>query len=179
MNGGPPDARHAAPLKTGSLSVQSREKKRSGRWRRSQILKSSYSPLEMLSRKRLLPKRRLEFQVAKKKKKKKPESAGPSARGNESASNISKRKNGIQRGWLLSYWYRGSGTAERSEVSGVDKDKPPIALASHFQGGSGSGGDHISTPSTPKWYSDVGTLGVGGSVNDPRGTPGGKSLCFI
>lgn len=28
MNGGPPDARHAAPLKTGSLSVQSREKKK-------------------------------------------------------------------------------------------------------------------------------------------------------
>lgn len=50
----------------------------------------------MLSRKRLLPKRRLEFQVEKKKKKKKQESAGPSARGNESASNISQRKKGIQ-----------------------------------------------------------------------------------
>jgi len=63
----------------------------------------------------------------------------------------------------------------------VDKDKPPIVLASHFQGGSGSGGDHISTPSTPTRYSDVGTLGVGGSVNDPRGDPGRSVilLCYV
>lgn len=104
MNGGPPDARHAAPLKTGSLSVQSREKKGLEGEGEAKYAQSSYSPLEMLSRKRLLPKRTyrpVEFQVAKKKKKKKPESAGPSARGNESASNISKRNNCIQRGAVL------------------------------------------------------------------------------